>query len=413
MHGFAKSRKIEEFHCFSTNSLFLSGINSKPNLSSMKNFTKTIALFLFATAVTTSLQAQTGSANSNNAEVGPNVSANSGTINTQALFDVQFNYDLTTATSGSTGCAGIVHLGTQFWVSKWQSDTVFRLDNSGTLISFFNIPLGAGGGIRAMTTDGNFVYASQNGPEILVIDMVTESVVSTIPLSLAYNARSLTYDATANGGAGGFWISNFGTDITLVSMAGASLSSIPAATHTLTGMYGSVIDNISSPTQKLWVFNQPGATGSEIWQIETATGMLTGVTLDANAAISSTTGLAGGICIATGIATEPSLVGLIQDTPNIILGLELPDPLSVHENDNTASAEVFPVPANESINFVVSDMKSSTLQVNVYDVNGKLVKSLLSADKKITISTKEFASGVYTVNIQNGENTIVKKFMVD
>src|SRR5688572_18442858 len=132
----------------------------------MKNFTKLLVLIGAAVCLNSGAQAQfTGTPNSNQAEVGPNNTVVGNGISTQALFDQQFNYDIT-ATTGAAGNAGVVHLGSEFWVSKWASDTMWRLDNTGSLISFFNIATGAGGGIRSLTTDGTVVYAGQNAAEI-------------------------------------------------------------------------------------------------------------------------------------------------------------------------------------------------------------------------------------------------------
>ncbi|MBK9045313.1 MAG: T9SS type A sorting domain-containing protein [Bacteroidetes bacterium] len=331
---------------------------------------------------------------------------------TQALIDHQFTLDIT-ATTGSLGNAGIVHMGTGFWVAKWASDTVWVLDNTGALISSFNIPLGVGGGIRALTTDGTSVYAAQNGPEIVVIDVPTLSVAGSIALpTLGFNVRSVTYDPTADGGAGGFWVSNFATDIVQISMTGTVLNTILATSHGLAGMYGTAFDNITDPaSNSLWVFNQPGNPGAELWQIDITTGNTTGITVDVNASLGYA-GLAGGVCVAVGIQGQPSLCGLIQQTPNSIEGFELTLPVGLNENSDNMNVGVFPIPANDFIHFVINDMNSASLNVEVYDVNGSLVKAFTSNEKKITLATSGFAAGMYTVKISDGAAVTAKKFMV-
>jgi hypothetical protein len=331
---------------------------------------------------------------------------------TQAILDHQFTLDIT-ATTGSVGNAGIVHFGTGFWVAKWASDTVWVLDNTGALISSFNISIGTGGGIRALTTDGTSVYAAQNGPEILVIDIATQSVTGSIPLpSLGFTVRSVTYDPTADGGAGGFWVSNFATDIVQINMSGAILNTILATSHLLTGMYGTAFDNITDPAlNSLWVFNQPGNPGAELWQIDITTGLTTGVSVDVNATLGYA-GLAGGVCVATGIQGQPSLCGIVQQTPNSIEGFELTIPVGLNENSDNMNVGVFPIPANDFIYFVVNEMKSSVLNVEVFDVTGNLVKVFTSNEKKITLATSDFAAGIYTVKISDGAVVTSKKFMV-
>ncbi len=376
-----------------------------------KIFTKFLLLAALAGSVTFSY-AQTSGTGSGSEAVGTGTSTAIPSPGVQALLDQQFSYNITT-TTGSVGNAGIVHLGSEFWVAKWQSDTVWVLDNTGNLVSSFFVPLGAGGGIRALTTDGNMVYASQNGPNIVIIDKVTKTVTGSIPVpALGFSVRSLTYDPTADGGAGGFWVSNFGTSIIQVDMTGGTLNTITAGTHGLAGMYGTVVDNISSlGSQFLWVFDQPGNPGATLWQLDVATGTQTGVTLDVNLSLGYA-GLAGGVCIATGIAAQPSLCAVIQQTPNSIEGFELPLPVGLNETGNASDISIFPVPATEYIYFVVNDLNAASLNVEVFDVKGQLVSAFASADKKITVATGDFAPGVYTVTISDGVAKTSRKFMV-
>ncbi len=375
-----------------------------------KIFTKILLIAVAAGSATFS-QAQTGTGSGAEA-IGSGTSTGVTVPGVQALLDQQFSYNITTAT-GSVGNAGIVHLGTEFWVAKWQSDTVWVLDNTGNLVSSFFVPLGVGGGIRALTTDGNVVYASQNGPDIVVIDKVTKMVTGSIPVpALGFSIRSLTYDPTADGGAGGFWVSNFGTSIVQVDMTGGTLNTITAGTHGLAGMYGTAVDNISSlGAQYLWVFDQPANPGATLWQIDVATGTQTGVTLDVNLTLGYA-GLAGGVCIATGIAAQPSLCALVQQTPNSIEGFELPLPVGLTETGNASDISIFPVPATDYIYFMINDLNAGLLNVEVFSVTGQLVTSFASADKKITVATGDFAPGVYTVKISDGVSESSRKFMV-
>src|SRR4051812_37729369 len=46
----------------------------------------------------------------------------------QNLWDVQFNYNLTPAS-----LVGCVYTGTEFWVSRWNTDTMYTLDNTGAI----------------------------------------------------------------------------------------------------------------------------------------------------------------------------------------------------------------------------------------------------------------------------------------
>ena len=207
----------------------------------------------------------------------------SGTVaKNAAMWDLQFNYDIDAAT-GAAGQAGAIYTGTEFWVSRWATDSVFSFDTTGTLTSRFVIP--GAGMIRGMTKDAmGDIWISNATRTIRQISPTTKSILSsvTVPAS-APVARFITFDPTADGGNGGFYIADFNTPITLVSMAGAVLSSIPVATHTLGGMYGAAVDNISGGGPYLWVFSQPGNPGALISQIALPAGTPTGITFDVNA----------------------------------------------------------------------------------------------------------------------------------
>ncbi len=244
----------------------------------------------------------------------------------QSLFDIQFNYNATD-TVGRTGMAGVVYTGTEFWVSRWGSDTLYRLTPTGSVIDTFTIPTVTG--IRGMTWDGSFVYAGINTSSIKKIDPTTRTLVSSITVAGGTAVRHITYDSTSNGGAGGFWIGNFSTAITEISMTGATLNTIPAVTHGLTGMYGSAIDHWTLGGPYLWVFDQGGSSQSQIVRLQLPTGTPTGVIHDVmtDVGASLTSGLAGGLFITNQLnSTTRTIVGLIQGTPdNMLFGYELND----------------------------------------------------------------------------------------
>ncbi|MBP6334647.1 MAG: T9SS type A sorting domain-containing protein [Bacteroidia bacterium] len=252
----------------------------------------------------------------------------SNQVNT--LFDVQFNHDASTP-RGTGGLAGVCWTGTEFWVSAWNADSVFTYDTTGAITSRFIIPgVGAAGsGIRAMTWDGTSIFAGINTGTIYEINPVTKTMVATITAPLL--VRGIAYDSTANSGAGGFWISNYDTDITLISRTGTVLNSIPASTHGLIGMYGIALDNYSTGGPYIWAFDQnSSASTADLRRINIATGMTDMILHDVMADIGATetSGLAGGLAITWGIdpAGSRSIIGVMQSSPNNrLFGYELND----------------------------------------------------------------------------------------
>lgn len=178
-----------------------------------------------------------------------------GTAN--ADLALQFTRDIGTPT-GLTGYAAVGFDGTNFCVARWNSalsTDISRITPAGALVDTFQI---AGlSGTRSLTWDGTQFWAGNATTTLRRVDPVTKTVTATVTVPIA--ARYVTYDPTANSGAGGFWIGNFDTDIVQVSMTGATLATIPAATTAaMGGRYGIAFDNVSGPTPFLWVFYQTG-----------------------------------------------------------------------------------------------------------------------------------------------------------
>jgi hypothetical protein len=250
-----------------------------------------------------------------------------GTPNqTQTLFDVEFNYNVTDSGAGG-GEAGVVYTGTEFWVSRWASDTIFTVSPSGAVTDTFKIP--GVTGIRAMTWDGTNIYAGVNTTSIKIINPTTRTLTGTITSAApGVTVRHITYDSTANGGAGGFWVGNFGTNIVQISMTGAVLQTITAATHGLTGMYGSAIDHWTAGGPYLWIFDQGGASQARLVRLQLPSGIPTGLTHDiaTDVGVGLSASLAGGLFITNALGATRTIVGINQGTPdNQLFGYELND----------------------------------------------------------------------------------------
>ncbi len=278
------------------------------------------------------------------AEIMPGLLREEGPMATPpSLWTVQFNYESVDSANGNGSHAGICFTGTEFWVSKWNSDTIIRFSPTCSYIGVFNVP-GAfsttTGGIRGLATSGLNVYAANNTSTIRVISPITRAVTSTITAPAMTGGstgnegvRHLTFDPTANAGAGGLWCASWDTDIKLISLAGAQLVNIGAGTHTLTSMYGSAFDSSSTGGPYLWMFDQAGS-GANIVQIKISTGGPTGLSHNVSTDIvPGGSGLAGGLCfIPAGILnpTENTLAGIYQNGNNTrLFGYEIDDPPAI------------------------------------------------------------------------------------
>ena len=242
-----------------------------------------------------------------------------------AQWDFQFGY----AASDSLGYfsnAGAYWTGTEFWVSKWNSDTLATLDINGSVTQIFTIP--GVTGIRSITSDGTFIYLGTAGSAIRRINPANKTLVNSITVTGAASTigtRFLTYDPTLNSGGGGFYIGNFSSAIGVISITGATLSTIPLATHGRAGMYGAAYDGISTGGPYLWVFHQAGTpSNAVISQLQLPAGTFTGVSFDVANDIGLPTALAGGLFIGSGLVPgENTIGGILQGTPNVLFGYEL------------------------------------------------------------------------------------------
>jgi hypothetical protein len=318
--------------------------NFLPNLRGLRSW-----LFVVAGVIATpfALEAQSESGLSHDqiivpgAEIAPGIMPATTGGNPDALFDIDYNYNATDS-SGRNGMAAVTYFQNEFWVSRWASDTIHKFNQMGQLVSSFVVP--GCSAVRAFTNDGTYIYASTNSTTIFRIDPATATLAPpNITVGGAVGAvRHCTYDSTLNGNAGGFWVGNFGTSIFSISLTGTVLSTITAATHQQTGMYGSAIDHYSAGGPYLWIFAQMAPSNSIINRLQLPAGTPTLIThdvmTDVGAAMGLTSGLAGGLCIANGVIPgQKSICGVIQGTPdNVIFGYELSDPVIA---DNDASLD--------------------------------------------------------------------------
>ncbi len=335
------------------------------------------------------------------------------TKSSNALFDLLYTIDVgANGSVGANGLAGIAFVNDQYWVSEWQSDLIHILDATGAFVE--TIAITGVSNTRSMTTDGTDLFMGAATAQIYRVDPVTRLLQGTIPITTTSDAmaRMLTYDETLDGGAGGFWIGNFGSDIALISMSGDELSLIPAATHG-TVIYGGAIDNISPGGPFLWIHDQ-GASQDLITQLDPVTGVPTGVVYDFLAdgtAAGAVTVLAGGLFISDQVSTSAvALVGLSQSTPSdLIFAVELVDAAGVNDND-ISSLSFYPNPATRGM-VNIETATQGDKQVIVMDVLGKTVMNTTISGTELNISSLK--GGVYMVQVIQNNATATRKLIVN
>lgn len=311
----------------------------------------------------------------------------------EVMWDIEFNYDAETSL-GFASLAGAVYFNDEFWVSQWNSETLFSLDSAGTPLDTFVIAAGPVNisGTRAMTADDTSIYIGNAGTTIYQVDPATRTrigVINTTTFANGQGVRFITYDPSADNGNGGFWIGNFNTEIRLISRSGAVLQTIPTTVHGLGGMYGAAYDGQSPGGPYLWVFHQSnGPSSGVISQLSLVKGGVP--TLEIRDVARDLTGnpneLAGGLFISDSLIAGKRILGGMLQSGNLF-GYDLD--FRIDTND-AVGVMVMPSPAYtqvpELFAFPVTDFTVEVLNQGITDP--------LSID--VTISVDSAGSTIYT-----------------
>ncbi len=170
-----------------------------------------------------------------------------------------FIHNFSSLYPGGISLYGAEYAGNYFYVTKWNENKIYRINTAGTSIDSFTISgLSSTSGIRDLAWDGQYLYGSTASTTVYQIDIST--FTATIAFTSPVSVRGIAYDAANNA----FWVSNWNTNLVLVSKTGATLQTITAATHGLTGMSGLAYDTLTSGGPYIWVLNGGSATDEKI-----------------------------------------------------------------------------------------------------------------------------------------------------
>ena len=111
-------------------------------------------------------------------------------------------------------------------------------------------------------------------------------------------------------------------------------------------------------------------------------------------------------------------------TPNLNNGYSIRftadnNPLNIDENDNVEFSllKTYPNPFNPSLNIEYHMEKSSNVKISIYDINGRLIDSILdvfqsAGNHKINWNSKDISTGVYIVKLSLGSNTYTQRVVL-
>ncbi len=84
---------------------------------------------------------------------------------------------------------------------------------------------------------------------------------------------------------------------------------------------------------------------------------------------------------------------------------------SIEQDAANLEIKVFPNPAENNIQLLVKDAESSVFQIRIYDMMGRLIKSLSTQNGNALISIHEWSNGSYMVQAYNEDQNVVIRFI--
>ena len=231
--------------------------------------------------------------------------AKAGRTSNRAMWDMMKAFNCTSA-----GQQGVTTDGEFIYTASWQGTptggyTFYKYDLEGNFVEGFNIPGAVG--VRDMTTDGEYFYATSGGNEIFVLDLANKTKVGSI-YGAGLTSRHISYDPERDA----FWCGNW-SDLALYDRSGAVLQSAPSPSSA----YGSGYFKDSDGVEHLYLFCQPNSD-AKVYDYNITNGTLgSSPVFD----FASTPGAAGAISGGAFVGTyngKTCFFGNVQGDPNVV-----------------------------------------------------------------------------------------------
>ena len=207
-------------------------------------------------------------------DVAPNLNHHSGAIDDQ--WDVVFDWIVEYIT-GDNRCLGCEFDGTYFWVSgagaSGTENNIHLLDANGNYVSTFQTVATSYWGLRDLCFDGTYIYGGwESGFECY--DAETQSHVATLSWPAGQQfPRASAYDPEGDNGNGSFYTGNFGNPMYEFDREGNLIRELEPGPN---GVYGMAWDDYAPNGPWLYIHDQGGGSGMDIWTYDPVTGSWTG-----------------------------------------------------------------------------------------------------------------------------------------
>ncbi len=91
--------------------------------------------------------------------------------------------------------------------------------------------------------------------------------------------------------------------------------------------------------------------------------------------------------------------------------------IGISENENVKSFNVYPNPTKDKINLDINLKSSSLLNINILDIQGKIIKSSESlmniGDNKVTFDLSDVQKGIYFIKLFSDGSSVTQKMIIE
>ncbi len=328
-------------------------------------------------------------------------------------FPTLWNFRYNTVANMNAGTVGALVVNNMFYFNRWNSTATYRYNNSGPNGgpgTQLTPDLTYVGSVRDLTYDGRYIWGGNATTTLYKFD-TNMTMLTTKSLS-GGSTRAVTWDPNRKG----WWNANFGGNIFFHDTNGVLRQTITA---TSTGKYGMGWDSsLSVDTAWLWVWDQTSVTTtSALHKYHCASGTLKATytfTLPG-----ASIGIAGG----AEVQIYNNNLTLLLNFQNFAMnGYRMRDLILGLGNINTAVRDFklnqnYPNPFNPSTKISFTLTYAGDVVLDVYDVNGKLVKNLINGymnagDREYTFDASGLSSGTYFYKITANGYSETKKMLL-
>jgi flagellar hook assembly protein FlgD len=90
--------------------------------------------------------------------------------------------------------------------------------------------------------------------------------------------------------------------------------------------------------------------------------------------------------------------------------------LNVEESATVSNLSIFPVPANDVLNIRFNNQNAQSVVINLVNNVGQIVRNInlgtVSGVSNVEMDVNNLSSGVYAVQISNGNSSVVRQIVV-